>query len=92
MHPSARCTRLVRRSMHSNVLSGHVLQEGRHRNAGRQVPFLGQVLGTGSRFFGEAQGASKKEVHPPEELAVMQGKRPSKGCSLAVRRSLNPPW
>jgi hypothetical protein len=66
------------------MLLSHVPQEGLRRRAGRQMTFLGTGFGDrfkvfrgGSRRFEEGMGRA-------EELAVLQRKRASKRCSLAV--------
>jgi hypothetical protein len=82
----ARCRGLLRRSMYSSVraLPSHVLHEGRRRHAGLQMTFLG--TGFGDRFKACRGGSRRFEegVRLAEELAVLQGKRSSKRCSLAL--------
>jgi hypothetical protein len=62
----------------------HVFREGLCRRGGSSDDFLGD------RFWGQVQGFSgtlkalRVGVRQAEELAVMQGKRTSKRCSLAV--------
>jgi hypothetical protein len=80
------CTRLLRRSMYSSVLSlpSHVLQEGRRRRAGLQMTFLGTGFGDRFKVFRGGSGHFEEGVRRAEELVVMQGNRTSKRRSLAV--------
>ncbi len=66
------------------MLLSHVLQEGRRRRAGRQMTFLGTGFGDRFKVFRGGSRRFEEGVRRAEELAVLQGKRASKRCSLAV--------
>lgn len=49
------------------------------------LPIWGQVLGTGSRFLGEAQGVFEERLRRADEVPKLQGKRMDSALSGSRR-------